>query len=76
MSVVFPTSELNPLTAITAGRFIDVCFPALIVTATHLAAALGMVVYGRDVWVLQNSFLLQRMTRTILLNPHQSNPHI
>ena len=42
MSVVFPTSELNPLTAITAGRFIDVSFPALIVAATHLADAHGI----------------------------------
>ena len=48
MSVVFPTSELNPLTAMIAGPFIDVSFPPLIGMATHLAAA-----HGIDVWVLK-----------------------
>ena len=43
MSVVFPTSELNPLTAMIDGPFINVSFPALIVPATNLADAHGMV---------------------------------
>ena len=54
MSVVFPTSELNPLTAITTGRLIDVSFPALIVPATNLADAHGIDVGAAIVLLRKN----------------------